>query len=73
MFLLFPAIPNNWVSHRPSFGIIEIFSPVVKRVSKQVVGWKEKIFAFVEKEMLIKAMVQAIPTYTELFSFFLKV
>lgn len=41
----------------------EIFSIVVNRVWKKLKGWKEGVVSRAGKEVLIKAVVQAIPTY----------
>lgn len=42
----------------------DIFTLLVNRVSQQVAGWKENMFSFAGKEVLIKAVAQAILTYT---------
>ncbi|XP_024641304.1 uncharacterized protein [Medicago truncatula] len=42
----------------------EIFSFVKDRVWKKIKGWKEKCLSRAGKETLIKAVAQAIPTYT---------
>ncbi|XP_058756923.1 uncharacterized protein LOC131630149 [Vicia villosa] len=41
----------------------EIFSLVVERVWKKIKGWKEQFLFRAGKEVLIKAVAQAIPTY----------
>ncbi|XP_058723191.1 uncharacterized protein LOC131594996 [Vicia villosa] len=41
----------------------DIFKLVVDRVQKKVKGWKEKVLSKVGKEVLIKAVAQAIPNY----------
>ncbi|XP_058775258.1 uncharacterized protein LOC131649514 [Vicia villosa] len=41
----------------------EVFRLVVERVWKKVKGWKEIFFSRAGKEVLIKAVAQAIPTY----------
>ncbi|XP_058783087.1 uncharacterized protein LOC131657739 [Vicia villosa] len=41
----------------------EVFSMVVDRVWKKVKGWKESFLSKAGKEVLIKAVAQAIPTY----------
>jgi len=38
------------------------FSGISDRVKKKLDGWKEKFLSQVGKEVLIKAVVQAIPT-----------
>ena len=43
---------------------ITCFSQIKERVWSKVKGWKEKLLSQVGREVLIKAVVQAIPTYT---------
>ena len=40
------------------------FSAIKDKVGKKLEGWKQKILSKVGKEILIKAVAQAIPTYT---------
>lgn len=40
------------------------FKSIKEKLGKKLVGWKEKMLSKIEKEILIKAVVQAIPTYT---------
>ena len=43
---------------------ITCFSQIKERIWSKVKGWKEKLLSQVGREVLIKAVVQAIPTYT---------
>ena len=43
---------------------ITCFSQIKERVWSKVKGWKEKLLFQASREVLIKAVVQAIPTYT---------
>ena len=40
------------------------FDYIKERVWKMLQGWEEKLLSQARREILIKAMVQAIPTYT---------
>ena len=40
------------------------FNSINKKLSKKLAGWKEKLLSKARKEVLIKAVAQAIPTYT---------
>ena len=42
----------------------QIFAAIKERVGKKLTGWKEKILSMGGKEVLIKAVAQAIPTYS---------
>jgi len=46
----------------------QVFNFVQDRVWKKLKGWKEKFLSIAGREVLIKSVVQAIPTYVELFS-----
>ena len=43
---------------------MQCFSQIKERVWSKVKGWKEKLLSQAGREVLIKAVVQAIPTYT---------
>ena len=43
---------------------IEVFAEIKKRVGRKLSGWKEKILSIGGREILIKAVAQAVPTYT---------
>lgn len=43
---------------------IEVFAEVKERVGKKLAGWKEKMISISGQEIIIKAIAQAIPTYT---------
>jgi len=40
-----------------------VFQGVQDRVWKKLKGWKEKLLSRAGKEILLKAVIQAIPTY----------
>ena len=42
----------------------EVFAEVKERVGKKLAGWKEKMLSIGGKEVLIKAVAQAVPIYT---------
>ncbi|CAM8960205.1 unnamed protein product [Rhodiola kirilowii] len=41
----------------------ELFQFIIEKVWKRVQGWKEKMLSMAGKEILIKAVIQSIPTY----------
>ncbi|KAK9989340.1 hypothetical protein SO802_029579 [Lithocarpus litseifolius] len=43
---------------------IQVFTEIKEKVAKKLLGWKEKMLSLGGKEILIKAVTQAIPTYT---------
>ena len=40
-----------------------VFAPIIERVWSKLKGWKEKMMYQAEREILIKVVAQAIPTY----------
>ena len=42
----------------------EIFAEIKEKVGRKLSGWKEKMLSMGDKEILIKVVVQAVPTYT---------
>lgn len=52
------GIPSDWGQTRK-----EMFSWILARVSMKLEGWKEKLLTKASKEILIKAVVQALPQY----------
>ena len=42
----------------------EVFSILKERIGQKLAGWKGKLFSMGGKEVLIKGVAQAIPTYT---------
>lgn len=52
------GIPSNWASSKK-----EIFAWILGRINMKLEGWKEKLMSKAGKEILIKAVVQAIPQY----------
>ncbi|XP_065623699.1 uncharacterized protein LOC136065014 [Quercus suber] len=42
----------------------EVFAEIKERVGKKLSGWKEKMLSIGGKEVLIKAVAQAVPTYS---------
>ena len=40
------------------------FNEIKEKLRKKLAGWKEKMLSKASKEVLIKAVAQAIPTYT---------
>ena len=43
---------------------VSTFREVQERVTKRVMGWKEKYISKASREVLIKMVAQAIPTYS---------
>ena len=43
---------------------IEVFVEIKERLGRKLFGWKEKILSISGREVLIKVVAQAIPTYT---------
>ena len=42
----------------------QVFAEVKDRVAKNLAGWKGKLLSIGGREILIKVMAQAVPTYT---------
>ena len=42
----------------------QIFNEVRERVEKKMAGWKDKLLSIEGREILIKVVAQAVPTYT---------
>ena len=42
----------------------KVFAEVKEKVGRKLAGWKEKLLSIGGKEILIKAVAQAVPTYT---------
>ena len=42
----------------------QVFAEIKERVGKKLAGWKEKLLSIGGREIPIKAMAQAVPTYT---------
>lgn len=42
----------------------QVFAKIKERVGKKLVGWNEKLLSIGGREILIKAVAQAVPTYT---------
>lgn len=40
------------------------FNDIKEKLGKKLAGWKEKLLSKASKEILIKVVAQAIPTYT---------
>ena len=41
-----------------------MFAEIKEKVGKKLAGWKEKLMSIRGREIIIKAVAQAIPTYT---------
>ena len=41
-----------------------MFAEIKEKVGKKLAGWKEKLMSITGREIIIKAVAQAIPTYT---------
>ena len=53
---------------------VSTFKELEESIAKRVIGWKEKIISKAGREVLIKTVAQAIPTYSmSIFTFLRKV
>ena len=43
---------------------VDTFKGLQEKITKKVIGWKEKIISEARREIIIKMVAQAIPTYT---------
>ena len=43
---------------------VNTFKDLRERIAKRIIGWKEKFISKVGREVLIKLVAQAIPTYS---------
>ena len=43
---------------------IDVFAELKEQVARKLFGWKEKLLSMGGREILIKVVVQAIPTYS---------
>ena len=43
---------------------VDTFKGLQEKITKKVMGWKEKFISKAKKEILIKTVAQAIPIYT---------
>ena len=50
----------------------EVFAEVKEKVGRKLAGWKGKLLSIGGNEILIKAIVQAVPTYTMSYFLILK-
>ena len=59
------AITDKYLGLPAQVGVqkSDCFQDLIDRVCKRLVGYKEKILSYGGKEVLIKAVAQAIPTY----------
>ena len=51
----------------------QVFAEIKEKVGKKLSRWKEKMLSMGGKEILIKAVAQAVPTYTMAIFCYLKV
>lgn len=46
-----------------SYSKVEAFGSITEKVQKKIQGWREKCLSAAGKEVMIKAVLQSIPTY----------
>ena len=59
------ALTDKYLGLPANVGVdkTDCFSFLIERIVKRISGWKEKLLSAGGKEILLKAVIQAIPTY----------
>ena len=59
------ALTDKYLGLPANVGVdkTDCFSFLIERIVKRISGWKEKLLSVGGKEILLKAVIQAIPTY----------